>query len=131
MTYGFLLLFAFVLTNSYHNWFVYVELYYLQLFTIIAYHLNAHIMLLRYVICNYVWHMGSPYYELLLLLFSWEMWHNKKHLENFLRNLEDFMSFVANVSKVCVKTGLRITTTSRKLNNYPGFSPSEHIRNGE
>ena len=38
MTYGFLLLFAFVWTISYHNWFVYVELYYLQLFTIIAYH---------------------------------------------------------------------------------------------
>ena len=32
--------------NSYHNWFVYVELYYPQLFTIIAYHLNAQIMLL-------------------------------------------------------------------------------------
>ena len=40
--------------HYYHNWFVYVELYYLQLFTIIAYHLNAHIMLLRYVICNYI-----------------------------------------------------------------------------
>ena len=34
-------------------------------FYIIAYHLNAHIMLLRYVICNYIWHMGSLYYELL------------------------------------------------------------------
>ena len=46
MTYGFLLLFAFVRTISYHNSLGYVELYYLQLFTIIAYHLNAHIMLL-------------------------------------------------------------------------------------
>ena len=27
---------------------------YLQLFTIIAYHLNAHIMLLGYTICNYI-----------------------------------------------------------------------------
>ena len=41
-----ILLFAFVRTISYHNWFVYVELYCLQLFTIIAFHLNAHIMLL-------------------------------------------------------------------------------------
>ena len=63
-SYGFLLLFAFVWTISYHNWFVYAELYYLQLFTIIAYHLNAPIMLLRYVICNYIWPMGSQKYEL-------------------------------------------------------------------
>ena len=47
MTYGYLLLFAFVRTISYKNWFVNVELYYLQLFTIIAYHLHAHIMLLQ------------------------------------------------------------------------------------
>ena len=46
MTYGFLLLFDFVRTISYEIWFVYIELYYLQLFTIIAYHMNAHIMLL-------------------------------------------------------------------------------------
>ena len=65
MTYGFLLLFAFVRTISYQNWFVNVDLYYLQLFTIIAYHLNAHIMLLPYVICNYIWHMGSQNFELL------------------------------------------------------------------
>ena len=65
MTHGFLLLFAFVRTISYQNWFVYVELYYLQLFTIIPYHLSAHIMLLRYVICNYIWHMGSQNYDLL------------------------------------------------------------------
>ena len=31
MTYDFLLLFTFVRTISYHNWFVYVELDYLQL----------------------------------------------------------------------------------------------------
>ena len=43
MTYGFLFLFAFVQTISYHNWFAYVEQYHLQLFTIIAYHLSAHI----------------------------------------------------------------------------------------
>ena len=54
MTYEFLLLFAFVRTISYQIWFVYVELYYLQLFTIIANHFNAHIMLLGYVICNYI-----------------------------------------------------------------------------
>ena len=65
MTYGFLLLFAFVWAFSYQIWFVNVDLYYLQLFTIIAYHLNAHIMLLRYTICNYIWHMGSQNYELL------------------------------------------------------------------
>ena len=65
MKYGFLLMFAFVLIISYQNWFVYVELYYLQLFTIIAYHLNAHIKLSRYVICNYIWHMGSQNYELI------------------------------------------------------------------
>ena len=40
------------------------KLYYLQLFTIIAYHLNANIMLFSYVICHYIWHMGSLYYEL-------------------------------------------------------------------
>ena len=45
------------MTISYQNWFVYMELYYLQLFTMIAYHLNAHIMLLRYVIRKYIWHM--------------------------------------------------------------------------
>ena len=66
MTYRFLLLFTFVWTISYQNWFVNVELYCLQLFTIIAYHLNAHIMLLRFVICNYIWRMGSQNYELLL-----------------------------------------------------------------
>ena len=65
MTYGFLLFFAFVRTISYHNWIVYLELYYLQFLTIIAYHLNAHIMLLQYVICNYSWHMRSQNYELL------------------------------------------------------------------
>ena len=57
MTYGFLLSFAFVRTNFDPNWFVYVELYFLQLFTIIAFDLNAHIndiMLFRYVICNYI-----------------------------------------------------------------------------
>ena len=42
MRYGLLLLFAYVLTISYQNWFVYVELYYLVLFTIIACHLNGH-----------------------------------------------------------------------------------------
>ena len=46
--------FYFCLPLSYHNWFAYVELYYLQLFTIIAYHLNAPIMLLRNVIGNYI-----------------------------------------------------------------------------
>ena len=56
-----------VRTISYHNWFVYVELYYLQLFTIIAYHLIAHIMLKQYVICNYIWHMRSQNYKLLIL----------------------------------------------------------------
>ena len=65
MTYGFLLLFAFVRTISYQIWFVYIKLYYLQLFTIIAYYLNDHIMLLQYVLCNYIWHMGSQNYELL------------------------------------------------------------------
>ena len=54
MAYGFLLFFAFVQTISYRNWFVFVELYYLQLFTIIAFHFNANIMLLQYVICNYI-----------------------------------------------------------------------------
>ena len=50
MTYGFLILFAFVRAISYQNWFVNVDLDNLQLFIIIAYHLNAHIILLRYVI---------------------------------------------------------------------------------
>ena len=63
MTYGFLLFFAFVRTISYHNLFAYVELYYIQVFTIIAYHLNAHIMLFSNVICNYIWHMGGQNYE--------------------------------------------------------------------
>ena len=66
MTYGFLLSFAFVRTIFDPNWFVYVEVYFLQLFTIIAFDLNAHIMLFRYVICNYIWHMGSQNYELKL-----------------------------------------------------------------
>ena len=57
MTYEFLFLFAFVRTISYQNWFVNVVLYYLQLFTIIAYHLNAHIMCIPYVICHYISHM--------------------------------------------------------------------------
>ena len=52
LTYGFLLLYAFVRTISYHNWLVHVELYYLQLFTIIAYHLKAHIIPSQYVICQ-------------------------------------------------------------------------------
>ena len=53
-THGFLVLFAFVRTISYPNWFVYVKLYYLQLFIIIAYHLNSNIMLVQYVLCNYI-----------------------------------------------------------------------------
>ena len=65
MTYGFLLLFAFVRIISYQNWFVNVDLHYLQLFTIIAYHLNVRIRILRYVICNYVSHMRNQNYELL------------------------------------------------------------------
>ena len=67
MTYGFLLLFAFARTISYHNWFVNVDLYYLQLFTIIAYHLIAHISCsyeMSYVITfNII--IGSQYYELI------------------------------------------------------------------
>ena len=69
MTYGFLLLVAFLGTISYQHWFVYVKLYYLQLVTMIAYHLHAHIMLLRYVMCNYIWYMGSQNYELIKLLY--------------------------------------------------------------
>ena len=67
--------------NSYDNWFVYIELYYLQLVTIIAYHLNVHIMPLRYVICNHIWHMESQNYELICLIvysktdFSVKLWH--------------------------------------------------------
>ena len=52
MTYGFLLLFAFEWTISYQTWTIYIELYCLLLFTIIVYLLNAHIMLLQYVICK-------------------------------------------------------------------------------
>ena len=37
-------------------------LYYLQHFTIIVYHLNVHIHSYGYVICNYIWHMGSQNY---------------------------------------------------------------------
>ena len=66
MTYGFLILFALELTISYRTGFVNVDLYYLQLFTIIVYHLNAHIMLLRYVIYNYIRHMGSQNYEIII-----------------------------------------------------------------
>ena len=66
MTYGFLLLFAFVRIISYQIWFVYVELYYLQLFLpSLLPHLNAHIWLFRYIICNYIWHMGCQNYELI------------------------------------------------------------------
>ena len=71
MTYGFLLSFAFVRTIFDLNWFVYVKLYFLQLFTIIAFDLNAHIMLFRYVICNYIWHMGSQNYELISQFSNW------------------------------------------------------------
>ena len=78
---GSLLLFDFVQMISYHNWFVYIELYYQQLFTIIAYHLNAHIMLLRYVICYYIWYMANQNYELLTHMFqklanqiNWTLW---------------------------------------------------------
>ena len=84
MTYGFLLLFAFVRTISYEIWFAYIELYYLQLFTIIAYHLNAHIMLLRYVMCNYIWHKGSQNYELMLyseVIFN--LMHRNFHYNKF------------------------------------------------
>ena len=49
------------------------KLYYLQLFTINAYHLNANIMLFSYVICNYIWHMGSLYYELICHLSLFQL----------------------------------------------------------
>ena len=56
MTYGYLPWFAFAQTISFQNWFVYEELFYLQLFTINASHLNAHIMLLRYVVITFnIW----------------------------------------------------------------------------
>ena len=58
MTYGLLLLYAFVRTIP---WIVDVDLYYLQLLTIIAYHLHAHIMLLRYVVTFDIWEVGTKY----------------------------------------------------------------------
>ena len=75
MTYGFLLLFAIVRTISYHNWFVYLELYCLQLFTIIAYHFNKHTMILRYVVWKYIWPMESLNYELIAHMpdISWRL----------------------------------------------------------
>ena len=58
MTYGFLLLFVFVWTISYHMWLVYIDLYYLQLFSIIAYHFNlAHII-----------HLQMPYH----VIYMWK-----------------------------------------------------------
>ena len=83
MTYGFLPLFAFVHTISCQNWFVYVELYYLQLCIIIAYHLNAHIILLRYAICHYIWLMGSQNYEL-LYYSAWLFWFFKSFCHSLL-----------------------------------------------
>ena len=47
------------------------------LLTIIAYHLKAHIMLLRFVICNYIWHMTKS--------VLWAMW--KKEFSRFYRKL--------------------------------------------
>ena len=68
MTYGFLLLFVFVRTMSCHKLLVYIN--YLKLFTIIAYYLNAHIMLLRYVICDLHMTYGSLNYELYIYVNS-------------------------------------------------------------
>ena len=112
MTYGFLLLFAFVRTFSYQIWFVYVELCYLQLFTIIAYHLNAHIMLLWYVICNYIWHMGSQNYELLSLAESFCVFKVQDSIKCF-RNLfmvQDFSRFITVLSRffVCADVLLKL-----------------------
>ena len=95
MTYGFLRLFAFVRTISYQNWFVNVDLYYLQLFTIMAYHLNVHIMLLRYVICNYIWHMVCQNYELNCTASYVTC---KRHIDftSFLFWVKKFLNLIAN-----------------------------------
>ena len=111
-----LLLFAFVSTISYHNWFVYIELYYLQLFTIIAYHLNVHILLFRYVICQYIWHMGSQNYELILKQkLQWLKW---KFLHCEIFNWVAFEIFQQSVSlaKMFVSRTL-ITTSSAHVAN--------------
>ena len=64
----------------------------MKIFAIIPYHFNAPIMLLRYVICNYIWHMGSQNYELLFMNLD-KKYHLiiahmiKCTLYNFSRNL--------------------------------------------
>ena len=81
MTYRFLLFFAFVWTISYHNWFVYLDLYsdHWSILPAAFYNhclpfMNAHIMLLRYVICNYIWHMTYGKSELCQKYESLCMW---------------------------------------------------------
>ena len=109
MTYGFLFWFAFVRTISYHNWFVYLELYYLQLYTIIAYHLNANIMLLYYVICNYIWHMGSQNYELFTVLLL-------KHIVQF-----KVISRLKLNANIALSKNLRLkcnSTMANRVENY-------------
>ena len=108
MTYGFLFLYAFVRTISYQNWFVNVELYYQKLFTIIAYHLNAHIMLLRYVICNYIWHTGSQNYELHCIFWGRNKYRTlfscKEHFHMYARgNMLNFFLSWSSIfaAKIC------------------------------
>ena len=69
MTYVFYFLFVFVLRVSNRMWFVYIEIKYLQLLTIII-NINlykVYILLLWYVICNLQLTKGSLNYELYIL----------------------------------------------------------------
>ena len=88
MTYGFLLLFAFVRTISYHNWFVYIELYYLQFFTIIAYHLDTYNALFRYVlyvITFDIWEVRiMSYYFLIACRLNWKRTFYAHHILRFI-----------------------------------------------
>ena len=64
--YGFLLLLAFVPTISYHNWFVYVELYYLQPYTIIWMRISCSYDM-SYVITFDIWEVRIMSYSALFL----------------------------------------------------------------
>ena len=104
------------------DWFVYLKLYYLQLFTIIAYYLNAHIMLfdMSYVITFDIWEIRIMSYY---ILYSWrkcKMWKVRKDY-----CVWDATSYLLYIS--CHK--LSATSIPKGLNSQAGAAWDENWPN--
>ena len=89
---------------------------YLQLFTIIAYHLNAHIMLSWYVICHLSYVITFDIWKVRIISYDiWysELWVYKLYL---LRTKMSFSAFLVMISPKCpVDTAMQVTAILESL----------------